>query len=62
MPRHSASTSSGVPAGLTVRDAAAGAWNLVSGATQALVVEDLLDDATRRRLVGPVTDLLGREA
>lgn len=48
-------------AGLTVRDAAAGAWNVVSGATQALVVEDLLDEDTRRRLVAPVTDVLERD-
>jgi hypothetical protein len=38
---------------------AGGAWNLVSGAVQAAVVTDLLDDASRDRLLTPLTQLLG---
>jgi hypothetical protein len=37
---------------------AGGAWNLVSGAVQAAVVADLLDDASRIRLLGPLEELL----
>jgi hypothetical protein len=39
---------------------AAGVWNLLSGATQALVARDMLDDATAERLVGPYTNALGQ--
>lgn len=46
-------------AGVEAPAAAAGTWNLVSGATQALVVGDLLDTATWHRLVDPVTEVLG---
>jgi hypothetical protein len=37
---------------------AGGAWNLVSGAVQAAVVADLLDEATRVRLLEPLEELL----
>ena len=38
---------------------AGGAWNLVSGAVQAAVVADLLNDASRDRLLTPLQRLLG---
>ena len=38
---------------------AGGAWNLVSGAVQAAVVFDLLDQGSRDRLLEPLEDLLG---
>jgi hypothetical protein len=43
---------------LSVTDAAAGTWNLVSGAVQAALVNDLLDDATHERLLAPVLGAL----
>lgn len=46
--------------GLSVTDAAAGIWNLVSGAVQAAVVNDLLDDDSHERLLAPVIDALDR--
>lgn len=41
------------------RDCARGAWNLLSGVVQALVVEDVLDAATMRYLVPPSVRRLG---
>ena len=38
---------------------AAGGWNLLSGAVQALVVRDLLDEQTAHRLMAPVVAALG---
>jgi hypothetical protein len=38
---------------------AAGVWNLLSGAVQALVVRDLLDQRTAHRLMTPVLAALG---
>ena len=38
---------------------AGGAWNLVSGAVQAAVVADLLDESSRSRLLDPLEELLG---
>lgn len=38
---------------------AAGVWNLLSGAVQALVVRDLLDAGTAHRLMAPVVAVLG---
>jgi len=38
---------------------AAGVWNLLSGAVQALVVRDLLDQQTAHRLMAPVVAALG---
>jgi hypothetical protein len=46
-------------AGLGAADAAAGVWNLVSGALQGLVVRDLVDDGALERLVDPVEPVLG---
>lgn len=46
-------------AGVSAGEAAAGTWNLVSGACQALVVGDLVDTPTFRRLVDPLTEALG---
>ncbi|OLE21397.1 MAG: hypothetical protein AUG44_27765 [Actinobacteria bacterium 13_1_20CM_3_71_11] len=40
-------------------DRAAGVWNVLSGAVQALVVRDLLDGATAHRLLAPVLAALG---
>jgi hypothetical protein len=40
-------------------DRAGGVWNLLSGAVQALVVRDLLDEATAHRLLAPVIGALG---
>jgi hypothetical protein len=42
-----------------VADRAGGAWNLLSGAIQALVVRDLLDTTTAHRLLAPVIAVLG---
>jgi hypothetical protein len=42
---------------LTTR--AAGVWNVLSGAVQALVVRDLLDTSTAHRLLAPVLAALG---
>lgn len=47
-------------AGVTAAEAAAGTWNLVSGACQALVVSDLLETPAWRRLVDPAAEVLGR--
>lgn len=38
---------------------AGGVWNLLSGAVQALVVRDLLDEGTAHRLLAPVIGALG---
>ena len=46
---------SGVPVG----DRAGGVWNLLSGAVQALMVRDLLDSATARRLLDPYFTAMG---
>lgn len=46
-------------AGVDAAQAAAGTWNLVSGACQALVAGDLLDTLTLHRLADPVTEVLG---
>ena len=46
-------------AGVGAGEAAAGTWNLVSGACQALVVGDLVDTPTFHRLVDPLTEALG---
>ncbi len=42
----------------TVSQAASGTWNLVSGALQSAVVNDVLDDATRDLLLAPVLQAL----
>ncbi|MGZ4495391.1 MAG: hypothetical protein ACXVWU_11875 [Nocardioides sp.] len=47
-------------AGVTAGEAAAGTWNLVSAACQALVVSDLLDSVTWSRLVAPLVEVVGR--
>ena len=47
-------------AGVTAAEAAAGTWNLVSAACQALVVGDLLDAVTWSRLVAPLAEAVGR--
>ncbi|GAB2748270.1 hypothetical protein [Nocardioides pakistanensis] len=44
---------------LSVTDLATGAWNLVSGAVQALVVRDLLDEETAAGLLRELTVALG---
>jgi hypothetical protein len=46
-------------AGVTVAERAAGVWNLLSGAVQALVVRDLLDAGTLHRLLNPYLAALG---
>jgi hypothetical protein len=46
---------------LSVTDLATGSWNLLSGAAQALVVRDLLDEGTTAHLVAPVTSALAIE-
>ncbi|WP_238016291.1 hypothetical protein KZZ52_53575 [Dactylosporangium sp. AC04546] len=46
---------SGVPVG----DRAGGVWNLLSGAVQAIMVRDLLDSATARRLLDPYFTAMG---
>ena len=48
-------------ADVSVTDAAAGTWNLVSGAVQATVVQDLLDDESAALLLDPVTRVLAGE-
>jgi hypothetical protein len=45
-------------ADVSVTDAAAGTWNVVSGAVQATVVKDLLDDESAALLLDPVTQAL----
>jgi hypothetical protein len=45
-------------ADVSVTDAAAGTWNVVSGAVQATVVQDLLDDESAGLLLDPVTRVL----
>lgn len=47
---------------LTVTDLATGCWNLVSGAVQAAVVSDLLDEETLDALMGDLSGALGPEA
>jgi hypothetical protein len=47
-------------ADVPVADAAAGTWNVVSGAVQATVVGDLLDDESAALLVEPVRRALAR--
>ncbi len=47
-------------ADVSVTDAAAGTWNVVSGAVQATVVRDLLDDASAALLLGPVARVLAQ--
>ena len=46
-------------AGVPLVARATGVWNLLSGAIQALVVRDLLDSSTARRLLSPVLAALG---
>lgn len=45
--------------GIPLADRAGGVWNMVSGAVQALVVRDLLDNASVHRLLSPVIAALG---
>jgi hypothetical protein len=45
--------------GVPVAERAAGIWNMLSGAIQALVVRDLLDAATIHRLLNPYLTALG---
>lgn len=45
--------------GVPVSDRAGGVWNLLSGAVQALMVRDLLDSATSRRLLDPYFTAMG---
>jgi hypothetical protein len=47
-----------VDGGLTPSEAARGVWNLVSGAVQASMAADLVDDDTAHRLVTPLTSAL----
>ncbi|WP_344129294.1 hypothetical protein [Luedemannella flava] len=44
---------------ITLADRAGGVWNMLSGAVQAVVVRDLLDEATTHRLLAPVIGALG---
>jgi hypothetical protein len=46
-------------AAMPVAVRAAGAWNVLSGAVQALIVRDLLDQQTAHRLMAPVVAALG---
>lgn len=46
-------------AGVPVADRAGGVWNLLSGAAQALMVRDLLDSPTARRLLDPFYTAMG---
>jgi hypothetical protein len=46
-------------AGLPLADAAAGTWNLLSGALQAVLVRDLLAADTTHRLLAPVIQAIG---
>ncbi|GAA3397744.1 hypothetical protein [Cryptosporangium minutisporangium] len=48
--------------GIPVTERAAGVWNLLSGAVQALAARDLVDAATAHRLLGPVLATLGPSA
>ncbi|TQS39610.1 hypothetical protein [Cryptosporangium phraense] len=48
--------------GIPVTERAAGVWNLLSGATQALAARDLVDAATAHRLLSPVIATLGPSA
>jgi len=45
--------------GVPVADRAGGVWNLLSGAVQALMVRDLLDSSTSRRLLDPYFTAMG---
>jgi len=45
--------------GVSVADRAGGVWNLLSGAIQALMVRDLLDSSTSRRLLDPYFTAMG---
>lgn len=45
--------------GVPVADRAGGVWNLLSGAVQALMVRDLLDSTTARRLLDPYFTAMG---
>jgi hypothetical protein len=49
-------------ADVSVTDAAAGTWNVVSGAVQATVVKDLLDDESAALLLDPVTRVLAESS
>ncbi len=49
-------------AAVPVGDRAGGVWNLLSGAVQALVVRDLLDSPTSRRLLDPYFTAIGPSA
>jgi hypothetical protein len=46
-------------AAIPVAARAAGVWNVLSGAAQALIVRDLLDQQTAHRLMAPVVAALG---
>ena len=59
-PRRTGAVRALATAGVTAAEAAAGTWNLVSGACQALVVSDLLETPAWRRLVDPAAEVLGR--
>ncbi|MFI5953558.1 hypothetical protein [Cryptosporangium sp. NPDC051539] len=48
--------------GIPVTERAAGVWNLLSGAVQALAARDLVDAATAHRLLSPVIATLGPSA
>ncbi|GAA0243729.1 hypothetical protein [Cryptosporangium japonicum] len=48
--------------GIPITERAAGVWNLLSGAMQALAARDLVDAATAHRLLGPVLATLGPSA
>ena len=48
--------------GIPVTERAAGVWNLLSGAMQALAARDLVDAATAHRLLSPVLAALGPAA
>ncbi|MFG1925764.1 hypothetical protein [Cryptosporangium sp. NPDC048952] len=48
--------------GIPVTERAAGVWNLLSGAMQALAARDLVDAATAHRLLSPVLATLGPSA
>jgi hypothetical protein len=45
--------------GISIGERAAGTWNLLSGALQALLVRDLIDTTTGHRLLGPYIAALG---
>ncbi|OLF06891.1 hypothetical protein [Actinophytocola xanthii] len=46
-------------AGIPVSDRAAGVWNLLSGALQALLVRDLADSESAQQLLAPAVGALG---